>query len=238
MIRPCRLALAIALGCVVSAAIAAPVARDAELDELLARFDRVQETIETLSAEFTETTESNLLVRPMERRGLVYLTKPDAVRWEYVAPEEMRFVIRDDQYVGYFPAQKRAERRDVHRWSEQLFRLLGLGQPSAELAQFYDIRLGEGSAELPGTRLLVLDPKKRRVRKRMDAVRLWIDESSYLPVRIEYVGTSGNRRLIEFDRVQLNPELSASLYTLDLPADVQVTKGFSAISGFNESEPK
>jgi hypothetical protein len=39
-----------------------------------------------------------------------------------------------------------------------------------------------------------------------------------------------------FDKVVLNPELSASLYTLDLPADVRVTKGFSALSGFEEPE--
>jgi outer membrane lipoprotein-sorting protein len=186
-----------------------------------------------LRAEFTETTRSQLLKEAIEAKGMVYLTKPDAVRWEYSVPEEMRFIIANDKYTGYFPERKQAERRDIHRWREQLFRVLGLGQVSSELATFYDIRLEEAGAGGGGTHLLVLDPKKKRVRKRMEEVRFWIDASSYLPKRIEYTGKNGSTRLIEFDRIEVNPELSASLYSIDLPPDVVVTGGFSALSGLS-----
>ena len=201
------------------------------LEEVLAKFDRVQSSIRTLSAEFTETTRSALLKEAIVARGKLYLTKPDSVRWEYSAPEEMRFVIANDRYTGYFPRRKQAEQRDVRRWGEQLFRFLGLGQASDELAKFYDLRLAESGA---GEReiLLVLDPKKKRVRKRMESVQFWIDGETYLPRRVQYSGNNGSTRLVEFDRLDVNPELAASLYELQLPEDVQITKGFSALSGF------
>jgi outer membrane lipoprotein-sorting protein len=201
-------------------------------EQVLAQFDRVQGSVRTLSADFTETTRTPLLTEPMVARGRVYLTKPTSVRWEYTEPEEMRFVIADDQYTGYYPSRKQAERRDVHRWREQLFRLLGLGQASSELSKFYDIELGDagGSTE---RLLLVLDPKKKRVRKHMDSVRLWIDASTYLPVEVEYQGKNGSRRVIAFTAMTVNPELAASLYRVDLPDDVTVTKGFSALSGLS-----
>ena len=203
----------------------------ANLDEVLARFDEVQNSIQTLSAAFTETTLSTLLEDEIIAEGRVYLTKPYFVRWEYSLPEELRFVISNNTYTGYFPMRKKAERRDIQRWREQLFRFLGLGQASTELAKFYDIRLEEAGPDMPGTHLLILDPKKRRVRKRMDVVRFWVSEATSLPVRVEYYSKSGNVRLIEFREMSVNPELAANLYTVEIPPDVPVTKGFSALSG-------
>lgn len=206
-----------------------------ELSDILVRFDKVQDSMHTFSAEFTETTRSALLREPIIAKGRFYMTKPDSVRWEYSSPEEMRFIIADDEYTGYFPARGKAEKRDIHRWREQLFRFLGLGQASRELSEFYDMRLGEPSSDLPGTHLIVLDPKKKRVRKRMESVMLWIDASSFLPVRVEYSGRNGTTRTIQFGRMQVNPELSASIYTMDIPPGVVVTNGFSALSGFTSA---
>jgi outer membrane lipoprotein-sorting protein len=219
----------------IAASVCPVYAQDGELAQVLAGFDRVQEDIRTLSAEFTETTESALLTDLIVARGRVYMTKPDSVRWEYSAPEEMRFVIREDTYTGYFPLQKRAEKRDIARWREQLFRFLGLGQASTELAKFYDISLGDPGPGMDHTWLLVMDPKKKRVRKRMDAVRFWISRESSMPVRVEYQSKSGNRRVIDFEEMLVNPELAASLYTVEIPDDVKVGKGFSALSAFSAS---
>jgi outer membrane lipoprotein-sorting protein len=218
-----------------SIVLASSGASAVELEELLANFDRVQTTIETLSAEFTETTRNSLLKDDIVAKGKVFLTKPDSVRWEYSTPEEMRFVIADDRYTGYYPGRKRAEQRDIRRWGEQLFRFLGLGQASDELAKFYHIRMDEEASQDDGTILLILDPKKKRVRKRMESVHFWIDARTYLPVRVRYSSHNGNTRVLVFDRMSINPDLSASLYIVDLPADVEVTKGFSALSGLSGS---
>ena len=110
-------------------------------------------------------------------------------------------------------------------------RLSSFRQASSELAKFYDIRLDDAGNDIPGTHLLLLDPKKRRVRKRMELVRFWISAAESLPVRVEYYSKSGNVRVIEFDEMLVNPELAANLYTVEIPPDVPITKGFSALSG-------
>ena len=222
--------LAILLAAICVVALSAP-ARAAELEDVLARFDRVQDSIQTLSAQFTETTSNQLLKDPIVAEGLLYMTKPAAIRWEYRTPEEMRFVIADDVYTGYFPAQNRAEKRNIRRYSEQLFRFLGLGQGSAELRKFYDIRL-EPSADEDGP-LLVLEPKKRRARKRVAEVRLQLDPQSYLPVSVEYRSKDGGSRSIEFTDVLINPDLAAGLYEMNLPAGVKMSSGFSGLPEFN-----
>lgn len=206
---------------------AATTPSNAALAEVLARFDKVQAQIRTLSAEFVQTTRNPLLKQPIVAKGEFYLTKPDSVLWEYVSPEPMRFVVSKGLYTGYFPERKRAEKRDIKRWSDQLFRFFGLGQGSQELGKFYEISLGDAGTDMKDSYLLLLSPKKRRIKRNVEEVKLWVDATNLLPVRIDYVGKDGNEREIRFVRPRLNPDLATGLYSLQIPADVAVSEGFS-----------
>ena len=212
-----------------AATAASTLASGETLNRVLARFDEVQTQIRTLSAEFIQTTRSPLLKDPIVARGQFYLTKPDSVLWDYQAPEPMRFVVAEGSYTGYFPERKKAEKRDIKRWSEQLFRFFGVGQGSNELGKFYDLALGDAGADEKGAYLLVLSPKKRRVRRKVDEVRLWVDRSTLLPVRIDYLGRDGNQRELRFLDTRLNPDLAVGLYDVNIPAGVPITNGFSGL---------
>ncbi len=212
-------------------------AADPALKEILAGFDRVQATIRTLSADFVETTSSPLLKEPIQAKGRFYLTKPSSVLWEYSEPEVMRFSIANNEYVGLFPQRKRAERSDVHRWSERIFRIFGLGQTSTELGTFYLIHSEKPAPEDAGTLLLVLEPKKRRVRKHIELVRFWVNASTYLPVRIELSGKDGYVREIQFRDVQVNPDLAAGLYDIVIPPDFTITSGTTGLETVRPQAP-
>ena len=224
-----RAAVVVALLATVLVPVRAKEPKSATLSQVLTRFDRVQAQIRTLSAEFVQTTRSPLLKSPVVAKGQFFLTKPDSVLWEYTDPEPMRFVVANGSYTGYFPERARAEKRDIKRWSERLFRFFGVGQGSSELGKFYEIALGASGHDEQGTYLLVLSPKKRRVRKNVDEVKLWVDESTLLPVRIDYVGKDGNSREIRFLNTRLNPDLAAGLYNVKIPPGVPITNGFSGL---------
>ena len=174
------------------------------------------------------------LNEPIIATGRFFMTKPDAIRWEYTTPEKMSFVISADEYIGYFPARKKAEKRNIQRWRDQLFRFFGVGQGSAELGKFYNIRLREAGDD---TYLLSLIPKRRRVRKRVEEVLFWLDAETYMPKRVEYRATDGTGRTVEFKNIQINPDLAAGLYHVELPDDVTITDGFSGLSGISTEHP-
>jgi len=234
------MSLARAIAALAFLALAAPPALAGEVKDagaasrlatVLESFDRVQSQIRTLSAEFVQTTSNPVLKEPVVAKGRFYLTKPDSVLWEYTTPEPMRFVVAEGEYTGYFPERRRAEKRDIKRWSEQLFRFFGLGQGSQELGKFYEIALGAPSPDVKGAHLLVLTPKKRRVKKNVEEVKLWVDAATLLPRRIDYIGKDGNEREIRFLDPRLNPDLAAGLYQVAIPADVPVSNGFSGLDG-------
>jgi outer membrane lipoprotein-sorting protein len=212
-------------------------AEDPQLAPLLAKFDQVQTSMRSLSADLTRTTVSPLFREPKVAKGRLYLSKPSSVLWEFTSPEPMRFLISGDAYTGYFPERKRAERQNVQRYSEQIFRFVGVGQSSAELRKAYDLSLGTPDEDAKGAWVLVLEPRRRRVRRHLEEARLWIDPATSLPVKFSYRTTGGATETVVFRNVRLNPELSASLFRLDLPSDVVVTTGFSVFGETGAGSP-
>lgn len=209
------------------------------LEQVIERFDQAQDELRTITANFEETTTNPLLAEPIVSHGKFFMTKPNSIRWEYDRPEEMQFVIHSDRYTGYFPTRNRAEQRSIKRWSERIFRFIGLGQGSQELSKFYDIRLGTEPERAAGgdpedRLLLVFEPRKRRIKKRVEVVRFWVDRDDYLPRRVEYLGNDGAERILSFDSVTLNPDLAAGLYEMQLPEGVTMTEGFSGLPGIQE----
>ena len=65
------------------------------------------------------------------------------------------------------------------------------------------------------------------MKKRVESVRLWVDGSTYLPAKVEYVNAQGATRTLVFHNVQLNPDLSAGLFNVQIPEDFTVTNGFT-----------
>jgi outer membrane lipoprotein carrier protein len=204
--------------------------------EILERFDRTQQETTTLVARFIEEKHLRLLARPSVSRGRFFFNRPNQVRWEYDDPERKVFVITEDRYVAYYPTEKKAEDVDIKRFvGKRLFRFLALGQSSGELARYYNIaRAVDGS--MPGTYLLVLTPRRERVRERLAVLRIWIDSGTFLPHRIVYEEPDGDYTVFTFEDARANIDLPERQFRVDLPSDVQISSTFNGlgrgVSGF------
>jgi outer membrane lipoprotein carrier protein len=198
--------------------------------EILERFDRAQQETTTLVAGFTEEKKLQVLARPLVSRGRFYYNRPNQVRWEYEDPERRVFVITENSYTAYFPAEKRAENVEIKQFvGKRLFRFLAVGQSIRELAKYYDVaRVTNGSLE--GAHLLVLTPGRRRVRERLAALRIWIDAGTFLPRRIAYEEPDGDSTVLTFHDPRANVELAARQFRVDLPPDVMVSSSFNGLS--------
>jgi len=200
------------------------------LGDVLARFDEKQKATNTLVASFTEHKELKLLEKPVVSQGEFFYTRPNQVRWEYLDPDRKVFVITEDRYTAYYPALKRAEEVPIKKFvGKRLFRFLGVGQSIDDLGKYYDFALAEES-DVPGTYLLLLTPRKQKLRDRVAEMKIWVDGESFLPSRLQYVEADGDTTLLTFTGMQSNIEVSASRFRLDLPHDVVVSQTFNGFS--------
>ncbi|OLD63667.1 MAG: hypothetical protein AUI47_08505 [Acidobacteria bacterium 13_1_40CM_2_68_5] len=207
---------------------------DSQANPVLARilqaFDRAQIETSTLVAAFTEKKDLKLLARPVLSRGELYYNRPNQVRWEYVEPDHKVFVITEDMYVAYYPALKRAEEVPIKKFvGKRLFRFIGLGQSIDELGKYYEFQLAPQS-DLKDTHLLLLVPRKKKLRERVAEMKIWVDTSTYLPRQLQYVEADGDSTLLTFHDVRTNVEVAATRFRLELPKDVVVSESFNGFS--------
>ncbi|HET6278619.1 MAG TPA: outer membrane lipoprotein carrier protein LolA [Candidatus Polarisedimenticolia bacterium] len=201
-----------------------------DLNRVLREFDAAQRGTGTMVARFTEEKHLRLLEAPVVSRGELTFSRPNQVRWEYDDPERKVFIVTEEMYAAYHPALRRAEEVPFRAFvGRRLLRFLGLGQSIDDLGAYYDFRL-EADNDLEGTHLLVLTPRRRRLRERLVEMRLWIDGESALPRRIGYLDADGDSTLITLHDPRVNVAIDADRFRLALPPDVIVSNRFNGFA--------
>ena len=213
--------------------LASTVTDPVEVNALLQRFDEAQMRNETLIASFVERKKLHLLVDEQVQAGVFYYTKPSRFLWEYNQPDGKVILISSEQLLVYYPNLKKAEEIDISRYSKRILRFFGLGQPTAELRKYYDLTLAEDPS-MPDTYLLTLDPTKRRVAKRLDSIRIWIDRDMMVPRQIEYVEVDGDSTRFTFRNIEINSQISPAKYNVKIPPGVQISNSFSGFTGVQQ----
>jgi outer membrane lipoprotein carrier protein len=237
MRRPPVALLALALALAGSAApAAAPRSRDvppdpaapglegrARLEALVERVRHEQQGLETLEARFVQRQESSMLLEPEESSGTFSYSAPDRVRWEYTAPNPISVVIDGEQMTTWYRDLDRAEELAIGRYSAQVFKYLGASGSLDALLEYFTV-----TARFPGKAgdpyVLILDPRYERIAKRLDSMTLWIDAERFLPVRLRYVAADGDVTEYRFEDLEINGELPADRFELQLTDGVAVRR--------------
>ena len=201
------------------------------LTELLKHFNESQETVKSLTASFRERKNLSLLAKPIVSNGTFLYSKPGRIKWEYTDPEPRVFLITEEHFVAYYPSQKRAEEVPLGKLTgRRVFRVFGIGQSAEDLGKFFDISLASENS-IEGTFLLVLTPKRQRVRDRLQQVRFWIEEKTYLPRQLEYLESDGDSTVLSFTNIRVNPEIAEARFNIPIPKDVPISNTFSGFAG-------
>jgi outer membrane lipoprotein-sorting protein len=195
---------------------AAPVT----LAEVVKKVQEQQKKTTTLQAEFRQEKELALLSKPEVSTGNFTYSKPNNVLWSYDAPKRVQMVIAGGTLTTYYPDLAKAEKIDVKRFEDRIFKYMGASGAIEELARYFDFTF----TNTPSKPQFVLDlkPKTRTVAKRVQRIKLWIDKQTYLTSKIEYVEGDGDVTRYEFNNIRVNEPVPASRFALSLPANVRV----------------
>lgn len=218
---------------------------DAQVARVCRQLDQVHQTVTGLQAEVTQVKRSALLADAVISRGIFRYQAPDKVRWDYGAPDPMVMLVANGILTMYYPDLKRADVVDVGRYQSQVFQVMAIGQSSKILHKHYDIEyLGRHEPGVPGGTVLLpeemagdqvrlappeeamtvleLRPKRRRLRRRVNRLRVWFSEKSWYPVLLWIEEESGDTSLVRFQEFQISPIYPEGTFQLEFPEDVRI----------------
>ena len=207
-------------------ALVAQAPAQPSLQEVVERFDAAQAAVQTLEAPFTLTTRRALLKTPTVTKGTLYLQGSDFAHFAFSAPDDLILHLTPKELVSYSPSAKQGERLKVGHVIHANRKFLGLGQKLSYLAQYFEIGLGS-SSEVQGTLFLTLTPKTLGMKRRMQAIDLWVDQRTWLPRRVLWVDRGGDSWQVDLGPLKTNQPLPDSVTGFHVPADVPLAKSFS-----------
>ena len=207
---------ALALAAIGQARAAGPVT----LETVIRKVQEQQKKTKSLQADFRQEKELALLAKPDVSTGKFVFSKPNNVFWSYDAPKRVQMVIAGGTLTTYYPDLSKAERIDVKRFEDRIFKYMGASGAIEELARYFDFTFTDAPSK--PTFALDLKPKTKAVGKRVQRIRIWIDKKSYLTTKVEYVEGDGDITRYEFTNIRVNEPVPPSRFALSLPPSVRI----------------
>jgi len=213
--------IAVAVVCsILSVALPASAASPVTLAHVIRKVQEQQQKTATLQADFRQEKELALLAKPEVSTGTFTYSRPSNVLWTYQTPKRVQMVIADGVLTTYYPELGKAEKIDVKRFEDRIFKYMGATGAIDELARYFDFTFTD-SKKKP-VYVLDLTPKNRAVGKRVQRIKLWIDKTTYLTTKIEYVEGDGDITRYEFTNVKINEPVPPSRFALNFPSSTRV----------------
>jgi outer membrane lipoprotein carrier protein len=195
----------------------APNSFDKVLKEISAR----QQKVTTLQADFTQEKEMALLAKPEVSSGTFVFSKPNNVLWKYESPRPVTMLITQGTMTTYYPQLKKAERVEVKSFEDRIFKYMGAASGAVdELGKYFNIKFVDSKKDPVYT--LELTPKTKTIAKRVRKIRIWIDRTSYLTTKFEYVEGDGDVTRYSFRNLRINEPVPPSRFALNLPPAVRI----------------
>jgi len=193
---------------------------NARLKALVDRVKIEQSHLKTLEAKFTQTQQSAMLVTPETSTGGFSYAAPDRVRWEYTTPNPISVVIKGEQMTTWYHDLKRADLLKIGRYSNQVFKYLGASGNMDSLVEYFTVRL-TAPPRKGAPYQMELIPRFSRISKRIKSMTLWIDDETFLPVRLKYVEADGDWTEYKFSDMKKNAGIPEDRFVLNIPKGVQ-----------------
>jgi len=213
-------ALALGVAALALPAAAAKAPKADSLDEVIRKVQLAQAKTNTLQADFRQEKALALMAKPEVSTGRFIYSKPNNVLWTYDAPKRVTMLIANGMLTTYYPDLNKAERIEVKRYQDRIFKYMGASGAIDELGAWFNFTF-TNTSDKPYY-VLDLDPKSKTIAKRVRHIRIYIDKQSYLTTQFEYTEGDGDKTRYEFTHVKVNAPVEQSRFTLQLPSSVRV----------------
>jgi outer membrane lipoprotein-sorting protein len=183
-------------------------------DELLARVTAKYEKLSDFRARVAVVTTSAALGDTSESAGTLYARMPNLLRVEFVEPFAQTVVFDGRFMYVYIEGGDQVIR---YAGSDVAY-LVDLPGTLENLSADYDVEL---VAET-GARAFELHLTAQKPSAVFRTIRFWIDRQKLLALRADFYDKAGNSTSYRLSDYRLNVGLSPDLFTLDVPAGVEV----------------
>jgi outer membrane lipoprotein-sorting protein len=181
------------------------------LDDLFARGRAAQAATKTITAAFTETTVSSLLKDPVVANGTIVAAMPLRVVMRYTSPVAKIVALDDKRLVVVWQSDQRREEIDIAATQRRVQKYFVDVSPR-QLREQFDITLASDLKD--AAYRLELVPKRKQIAEGLARLRLWIDRSRLVMIKMAMDFPGGDGKTLELRDVRTNVAIDESAFAV------------------------
>jgi outer membrane lipoprotein-sorting protein len=179
-------------------------------DDLYRRGQQLNGELRTFTANFTESTTSPLLARPLVARGTVAVERPFRVALHYAEPEERSILIDGDRMTVTWPSREIRQSKDIGASRRRIQKYFVEGSPD-ELRTHFNIAATE-TDDGSGAYLVTMTPKRKQIKEGLSRLELWVDGTTLLMSSMRMTFPNGQEKLMTFTSVKPNAPIAPATF--------------------------
>lgn len=165
--------------------------------------------LESLSGDFVQVKHMHYMENEAVSKGKIYYTSPNVLKWEYSAPYNYIILFKDDQLHINDNGNKSITSLRSNKLFEKLVDLIS-GSVNGKLLsdmENFDISFYKSGNDIAA----VVVPKDSTLHQMFNKIILIFDSTNMLKL-VKLMEISGDYTVIEFENIQINQDLKASLF--------------------------
>ncbi len=182
------------------------------LDDLFARGRSAQAAIKTLSASFTETTASTLLRDPLIATGTLVAALPIRVVMNYGSPSAKTVALDEARLVVVWPSRGQREEINIAATQRRVRKYFTDATPK-QLRETFTVTLSSDAA-FHQAYVLDLIPKRKEIAEGLRHLRLWIDRTRFVMLKLTMDYPGGDSKTLELHDIRTNVAIDESTFAL------------------------
>jgi len=210
----CGLGIVLAMCVALARASAADTPKADSFDELYERGQKVNASIKTLTARFTETTASTLLTKPLIAHGRLSVERPARVILRYTDPEARVVLIDGNTMTMRWPGRNINQTLDIAA-TQGCIQKYFVNGTAADLRRQFDIDDRPQGDNRPNTYYVSMIPKRKQMREGLGRLELWVGRTSMLLDTMKMTFANGDTKAMTFEDVVPNAPLDTGTFNLD-----------------------
>jgi outer membrane lipoprotein carrier protein len=208
-------------------AVAAPAAAAAKgaraaLPPPIAAHCRARAATRTLRARFEQVRALTALGEEDRSRGVVLYRSPDALRWEYEAPDRSYTVVNGDRGWAVFPDLRQVQRFAVDATRRDgILATVGFGACGEAFADAFAFDVAQSTG---GAVVVAMKPLRPELAASFSRVELTLDPNDHLPRTIVLHESGGDTIRLELSELQRGVRLDPALFEPRVPEGYAVVQ--------------
>jgi outer membrane lipoprotein-sorting protein len=181
-------------------------------ERLFAKASAKRDTIRSIRAHFTETTESSLLQAPVVAHGTVVAVPAARVLMTYTDPERRYVLVDATALVVVWPDRNERERIDIAQMQKRIDKYFTHATID-DLRGMFDVTVAADQG-IANTDRVLMQPRRKPIKEGLERLDLWIDRESQLLVQMEMRFPGGDRKRIRLDDMAINVPVTDATFAI------------------------